>query len=90
MDKSKMLWWTLFKKYDPLEAQMVKYLPAVQETWVWFMGWEDALEQGMATHLSILAWRIPGTEKPGGLQFMESQRAGHDWATNAFTFFFLV
>ena len=42
------------------------------------MGWEDALEKGIATHLSILAWRIPGTEEPGGLQFMESQRAGHD------------
>ena len=87
MDKSKMLWWILFKKYDPLVAQMVKYLPAVQETRIWFMGWEDALEKGIATHLSILAWRIPGTEEPGGLQFMESQRAGHDWATSAFTFF---
>ena len=42
------------------------------------MGWEDALEKGMATHLSILAWKIPGTEEPGGLQFMESQRAGHE------------
>ena len=41
-------------------------------------GWEDPLEKGMATHSSILAWRIPWTEEPGGLQFMESQRAGHD------------
>ena len=42
------------------------------------MGHEDAMEKGMITHSSILAWRVPGTEEPGGLQFMESQRAGHD------------
>ena len=47
-----------------------KNLPAVQETQVWSLGWEDPLEKGMATHSSILAWRIPGTEKPGGLQSM--------------------
>ena len=48
----------------------------------WFhpMGWEDLLEEGMATPSSILAWRIPWTEEPGGLQSMESQRVGHDWA----------
>ena len=44
------------------------------------LGWEDSLEEGMATHSSILAWRIPWTEKPGGLQFMGSQRVGHDLA----------
>ena len=61
---------------------MVKTLPAMQKTWVRSMTWEDPLEEGMATHSSILAWRIPGTEEPGGLQSMESQTVGHDWATN--------
>ena len=51
-------------------TQMVKNLPAMQETWVQFLGWEDPLEKGMATHCSILAWRIPWTEEPGGLQSM--------------------
>ena len=51
-------------------AQMVKNLPAMQNTRVWSLGWEDPLEKGMATHSSILAWRIPWTEEPGGLQFM--------------------
>ena len=53
-----------------LVAQMVKYLPAMWETWVQSLGWEDSLEKGMATHSSILAWRIPWTEEPGGLQSM--------------------
>ena len=51
-------------------AQTVKNLPAMQETWVWSLGWEDPLEKGMATHSSILAQRIPWTEEPGGLQSM--------------------
>ena len=50
-----------------LVAQRLKNLPAVQETWVWCLGWEDPLEKGMATHSSILAWKIPWTEVPGGL-----------------------
>ena len=54
-------------------AQTVKNLPAVQEIWVHPLGWEDPLEKGMATHPSILAWRIPWTEEPGGLQSMGSQ-----------------
>ena len=54
-----------------LVAQMVKNLPAMQETQVQSLGWEDPLEKGMATHSSILAWRIPWTEEPGGLQSME-------------------
>ena len=58
-------------------AQMVKNLPAMQETQVQSVGWEDPLEKGMATHSSILAWAIPWTEEPGGLQSMESQRVGH-------------
>ena len=51
-----------------------------QETQVWSLGWEDPLEEGMATHSNILAWRIPWTEEPGGLQSMGFQRLGHDWA----------
>ena len=68
-----------------LVAQMVKDQPAVQETWVWSLGREDPLEKGMATCFSILAWRIPWTEEPGGLQSMGSQRVEHDWMTNTFT-----
>ena len=68
-------------KHRSLMAQMVKNLPAVQETWVWALGPEDPLEKGMATHCSILAWRIPWTEKPGGLQSMGSQWVRHEWAT---------
>ena len=56
-----------------LVAQTVKNLPAMQKTWVLFLGWEDPLEEGMATHSSILAWRIPWTEEPGRLQSMRSQ-----------------
>ena len=65
---------------------MVKNLPAVQETWVRSVGQEDPLEKGMAIPFSILAWRIPWTEGPGGLPFMESQTVGHDWATSTFLF----
>ena len=59
-------------------AQMVKNLPAVQETQVRFLGQEDPLEKGMATYSSILAWRIPWTEEPDGLQSIGLQRVGHD------------
>ena len=59
-------------------AQMVKNLPAMQETWVRSLGQEEPMENGMATHSRILAWRIPWTEKRDGLQFMGSQRVGHD------------
>ena len=59
-------------------AQTVKNLPAMQETQVQSLGQEDSLEKGMTTHPSILAWRIPWTEEPGGLQSMGSQRVGHD------------
>ena len=58
-------------------AQTVKNLTAMQETQVQSLGWEDPLEKGMATHSSILAWRIPRTEEPGGLQFVGSQRIRH-------------
>ena len=56
-----------------LTAQLGKNLPAMQETWVRFLGWEDALEKEMATHSSVLAWRISWTEEPGGLQSMGLQ-----------------
>ena len=59
-------------------ARMVKNPPAMQETWVQSLGWEDPLEKGMATHSSILAWEIPRTEEPGVLQSLGSQRVGHD------------
>ena len=62
-------------------AQQVKNLPAMQETqetWVRSLGWEHPLEKEMATHSSILAWKIPWTEKPSGLQFKGFQRVGHD------------
>ena len=52
----------------------------MKETWVWYLGWEDPLEEGMATHPSILAWRIPWTEEPGGLQSMGLQRVRHNWS----------
>ena len=58
----------------------VKNPPAMQEMCVWSLDQEDPLEQGMATHSSILAWRIPGTEEPGGLQSAESQRVRYDWS----------
>ena len=61
-----------------LVAQEVKNLPAMHETQVRFLGQEDPLEKGMATHSSILAWKTPWTEKPGGLQSMGSQRVGND------------
>ena len=73
-----------FTNWAMREAQMVKNLPEMQETWVWSLGWEDPLENGMATHSSIQAWRIPWTEDPGRLQSMGSQRAGHDWVTNTY------
>ena len=62
-------------------AQMVKNLPAMCETWVQSLGWEDPLEEGMATHSSILAWRIPWTEEPCGVQSTGSQTVTHDCAT---------
>ena len=64
---------------------MVKNLPAMQETKVRSLGGEDPLEKGMAIHSSILAWRIPWTEEPGGPQFLGSQRVGHDLAANITT-----
>ena len=64
--------------WTSLVAQIVKNLPAVQETWVRSLGQEDPLKKEMATHSSILAWKILWTEKPGRVQSMGSQRVGHD------------
>jgi len=61
-----------------LVAQMVKKLPAMQETWIQFLGQDNLLEKGMATYSSILAWRIPWAEEPDGLQSIMSQRVGYD------------
>ena len=67
-------------------SQTVKNLPAMWESQVQSLSWEDPLEKGMAIHSSILAWRIPWTEEPDKLQFMGSQRVKHDWKTNTSTF----
>ena len=79
-----------FLFWASLIAQMVKNLPAMQETWVWSLGREDPLEKRMATHSSILAWRIPWTEEPGGLPLSWGCSSWGwsvecDWATNTFT-----
>ena len=65
-----------------LVAHMVKRLPAMWETEVQSLGWEDPLEKEMVTHSSTLTWKIPWTEEPGRLQSMGSQRAGRDWVTS--------
>ena len=70
--------WDMSRNMDFPVAQMVKNLPAMKETRVRSLGREDPLEKGMAIHSSILAWGIPWTEKLGGLQFLRSQRVGHD------------
>ena len=67
-----------------------KNLPAVQETWVWSLGWEDPLEKEMATHSSILVWKISWTEELGGLQSMGSQRVRHDWVINTYLLYLLL
>ena len=70
-------------------AQTVKYLPAMQETQVWSLGQEDSLEKEMATHSSILYWRISWTEEPGRLQSMGLQGVRHDWVNNTHSYLFL-
>ena len=69
---------TIIEYWASLVAQMVKHLPAMRETLVQPLGWEDPLEKEMATHSSTLAWEIPWMEEPGRLQSMGSQRVGHD------------
>ena len=74
--------YSVLGKWTSLVAQMVKRLPTMWETRVQSLGQEDILEKEMATHSSILAWKIPWTEKPGRLQSMGSQRVIHDWVTS--------
>ena len=90
-----MLSWSQNKGWGPKQkslgfqaspvAQLVKNLAAMWETQVQFLGLKDPLEKEMATHSSILAWRIPWTEESGGLQSMGSHRVGHDKVTNTHT-----
>ena len=72
--------WAILAMGISLVAWRLKRLPAMRETWVRPLGWEDPLEKEMATHSSILGWRIPWTEEPDGLQSVGSQRVRHDWA----------
>ena len=73
--------------WAPLVTQRVKRLSTTQETWVQSLGWEDLLEKEMATHSSTLAWKIPWTEEPGGLQSTGLQSIGHNWTTSLSFFF---
>ena len=77
MKQPSILWISLAS----LVVQTVKNPPAVWETWVQSLGWDDPLKKGTSTHSSILAWRIPWTEEPGGLQSMGLQRVGHNRVT---------
>ena len=72
------LWKTGWRVLKTLGAQTVKRLLTMRETWVRSLGWEDPLEQEMAIHSGIIAWKIPWTEEPGRLQSMESERVGHN------------
>ena len=87
-DTTERLNWTYLIQLTPyfgtsLVAQMVKRLPAIRETQVWSLGWEDFLEKEMATHSSIPAWRIPGMESPVG-DSPWGRRVRHDWATSLY------
>ena len=77
-----LIWYFMELYWVSLAAQRLKRLPEMWDTWVQSLGREDPLEKEMATHSSILAWRIPWTEEPDGLQSMGSQRVRHDWATS--------
>ena len=70
--------WENTRHSASLVAQLVKNPPAMRETWILSLGWEDPLEKGEVTHSSTLAWKIPWVEEPGRLQSMGSQRVGHD------------
>ena len=69
-------------------AQTIKTLPEMEETQVWYLGWEDPPEREMVIHSSILVFKIPWTEESGGLHSIESQRVQHDWVTNTYTNFY--
>ena len=76
--KGESIYASLYGDRASLIVQLVKNLPAMQETQVQFLVWEDLLEKEMATHSSILSWKIPWTEEPGGLKSTALQRVGHD------------
>ena len=80
--RSLLVFSCIYSSVYSLVAQIVKSLPAMQETWVQSLGGEDPLDKEMATHSSIYAWRIPWTEEPGGLQSMGLHGVGHNRATN--------
>ena len=82
--------WLLVGLGPSLVTPTPKNLPAVQETWVQSLDWEDLLEKGNATYSCILAWRIPWTEEPVGLQSMELQRVGQNWGTKTHSSLSLV
>ena len=73
-----------------LGAQMVKNLPAIWDTWVQSLGWDDPLEKEIAAHSSILPGQSPWKEEPGGLQSMEFQRGGHDWVPERAAYFYFL
>ena len=73
-----LIWYVFPNFVGFLVAQLGKNMPEMWETWVRSLGWEDPLEKGITTHSSIHDWRIPWTEEPGELQFMGSERVGHD------------
>ena len=75
-------WWFRWYTFQPsLVAQIVKNLPAMWETWVWSLGWEDPLKEGMATHSSILSWRIPRDRGAWQATVHRTVKGGHGWAT---------
>ena len=82
MEQCQKLYYFSYSTGASLLAQTVKNPPAMREIWVRFLGQEDPLEKRMATHSSILVWRIPQTEKPGRLQPMGPQKVRHNWVTN--------
>ena len=84
-DWTELNWMSIRETKAFLAAQTVKNLPGMRETWVWSLSWEDPLEEDVATHSSILAWRISGTEKPGRLQSRGLQRVEHYWVTKSST-----
>ena len=73
-----------YLSWASLVVRMIKYPSTMQETRLWSLGWEDPLEKGMATHSSVLAWRIPWTEELGHLQSPRLQRIRHNWVNNTF------
>ena len=86
---SPVLWvWSVYNTHTSLSlvVQMGNNPPATQETWIQSLSWEAPLEKEMAAHSSILAWRIPQTEEPGGLQALWLQRVSHYWETHTHTY----